>query len=189
MLDKPFFFFENGRCLHRDNAFQYFCIFSNTVSTKLRTPRSWSRPLPCWLLRHFTWTYVMVPTLSSLAEVFINRDENDLHWNATSDVINDDQVGIMTTFSFQKQKLHCSVRNLSTIQLNRKSRQNFIYPNSIFSVRGLFWYHWNENVVILTLFSSLAALKVVKLTTSRATSDVNFAKMKTFSFQCFTRRE
>ena len=33
-------------------------------------------------------------------------------------------------------------------------------------------------------FSSLAALKVVKLTTSSAASDENFIKMTTFSFQC-----
>ena len=44
--------------------------------------------------------------------------------------------------------------------------------------------HWNENVVILTKFSSLAALEVVILTTSSAASDDNFIKMKTFPFQC-----
>ena len=32
--------------------------------------------------------------------------------------------------------------------------------------------------------SSLAAPKVVKMTTSRAVSDENFVKMTTFSFQC-----
>ena len=32
--------------------------------------------------------------------------------------------------------------------------------------------------------SSLAALKVVKMTTSSAASDENFVKMTTFSFQC-----
>ena len=32
-------------------------------------------------------------------------------------------------------------------------------------------------------FSSLAALKVVKMTTSSAASDENFVKMTTFSFQ------
>ena len=46
--------------------------------------------------------------------------------------------------------------------------------------------HWNENVVILTKFSSLAALEVVILTTSSAASDENFIKMKTFPFQCIT---
>ena len=44
--------------------------------------------------------------------------------------------------------------------------------------------HWNENAVILTKFSSLAALKVVILTTFSAASDENFIKMKTFPFQC-----
>ena len=44
--------------------------------------------------------------------------------------------------------------------------------------------HWNENVVILTKFESLAALEVVILTTSSAASDENFIKMKTFPFQC-----
>ena len=43
--------------------------------------------------------------------------------------------------------------------------------------------HWNENVVILTKFSSLAALEVVILTTFSAASDENFIKMKTFPFQ------
>ena len=44
--------------------------------------------------------------------------------------------------------------------------------------------HWNGNVFILMKFSSLAALKVVKMTTSSAASDENFVKMTTFSFQC-----
>ena len=43
--------------------------------------------------------------------------------------------------------------------------------------------HWNENVIILTKFPSLAALEVVILTTSSAASDENFIKMKTFPFQ------
>ena len=43
--------------------------------------------------------------------------------------------------------------------------------------------HWNGNVFILMKFSSLAALKVVKMTTSSAASDENFIKMTTFSFQ------
>ena len=44
-------------------------------------------------------------------------------------------------------------------------------------------HHWNKNVVILTKFSSLAALEVVILTTSSAASDEHFIKMKTFPFQ------
>ena len=43
---------------------------------------------------------------------------------------------------------------------------------------------WSENVVILTKFSSLAAQKVVKMTTCSAANDENFVKMATFSFQC-----
>ena len=43
--------------------------------------------------------------------------------------------------------------------------------------------HWKENVVILMKFSSLAALEVVKMTTSSAASDENFVKIMTFSFQ------
>ena len=44
--------------------------------------------------------------------------------------------------------------------------------------------HWKKNVIILTKFSSLAAPKVVILTTFGAASDEDFIKMKTFSFQC-----
>ena len=53
--------------------------------------------------------------------------------------------------------------------------------NAIF--RSVFVRHWNGNVFILMKFSSLAALKVVKMTTSSAASDENFIKMTTFSFQ------
>ena len=49
-------------------------------------------------------------------------------------------------------------------------------------------FHQNDdifgNVIILTKFSSLAALKVVILTTFGAASDENFIKMMTFSLQC-----
>ena len=48
--------------------------------------------------------------------------------------------------------------------------------------------HWNGNVFILMKFSSLAALKVVKMTTSSAASDEHFVKMTTFSFQWIRRR-
>ena len=43
--------------------------------------------------------------------------------------------------------------------------------------------HWNENVFILMKSSSLAAPKVVKMTTFGAATDENFIKMTTFSFQ------
>ena len=49
--------------------------------------------------------------------------------------------------------------------------------------------HWNRNV-ILTKFSSLAALEVVILTTSSAVSDENFIKMMTFPFQwCWCQQQ
>ena len=47
-------------------------------------------------------------------------------------------------------------------------------------------HHWNENVVILTKFSSLVAVEVVILTTSSAASDESFVKMTTFSFQWYS---
>ena len=51
-------------------------------------------------------------------------------------------------------------------------------------IRSVRYYnHWNENVVILTKFSSLAAPKVVILTTFGTASDEDFVKMKTFPFQ------
>ena len=46
--------------------------------------------------------------------------------------------------------------------------------------------HWNANVIILMKLSSLAALEVVKMTTSSAASDENFIKIITFSFQWYT---
>ena len=46
--------------------------------------------------------------------------------------------------------------------------------------------HWNENVFILMKSSSLAAPKVVKMTTFGAASDETFIKMMTFSFQCIS---
>ena len=44
--------------------------------------------------------------------------------------------------------------------------------------------YWNRNAIILTEFSSLVALEVVKMTTSSAASDENFIKM-TFPLQCY----
>ena len=46
--------------------------------------------------------------------------------------------------------------------------------------------HWNQKVVILATFSSLAALEVVIRTTSGATSDEKVVSMTTFCFQCLT---
>ena len=44
--------------------------------------------------------------------------------------------------------------------------------------------HWNKSVVILTRFSSLAALEVVILTTSGAAGDEHFVEVGTLPFQC-----
>ena len=52
-----------------------------------------------------------------------------------------------------------------------------------FPLQDLHGHHWNENIVNLTKFSLLAALEVVKMTTSSAASDENVAKMTTFQFQ------
>ena len=52
--------------------------------------------------------------------------------------------------------------------------------------RSLLILNWNGNNVILIKFLSLAALKVVTLTTSTACRDENFIKMMTFLFQCRT---
>ena len=44
---------------------------------------------------------------------------------------------------------------------------------------------WNKNVVVVTKFSSVAALEAVILTTPTSTfSNENFIKMTTFAFQC-----
>ena len=43
--------------------------------------------------------------------------------------------------------------------------------------------HWKGDDFILVKFSSLAALEVVRMTTSSATSGENFIKIKTFPFQ------
>ena len=67
-----------------------------------------------------------------------------------------------------------------------------LYPNKEhrgYLLSPIIWFlfhqiRWNENVVILTKFSSLAALEVVILTTYSAASDENFMKMKTFPLQC-----
>ena len=48
--------------------------------------------------------------------------------------------------------------------------------------------HWKANVIILTKFFSLAALEVVKMTTSSAASDEIFVKM-TFLCQCMAESE
>ena len=47
---------------------------------------------------------------------------------------------------------------------------------------GVSEIHWNGDVVILMKFSSLAALEVVKMTTSSAAKDENFIKLWHFRF-------
>ena len=64
-----------------------------------------------------------------------------------------------------------------------------LWINSNFSdnmqKHGYLWcfYHWNQKVVILTTFLSLAAPEVVILTSSGATSDEKVVNMTTFCFQ------
>ena len=53
----------------------------------------------------------------------------------------------------------------------------------VIEVENTVLHHWNENVFILMKSSSLAAPKVVKMTTFGAASDETFIKMMTFSFQ------
>ena len=48
---------------------------------------------------------------------------------------------------------------------------------------SLYCYHSNRNVILIK-FSSLPALKVVKMTTFSAASDENFIKMMTFPSHC-----
>ena len=67
--------------------------------------------------------------------------------------------------------------NIERLRLCAFGRGQWIELTHIDSV------HWNGNVFILMKFSSLAALKVVKMTTSSAASDENFVKMTTFPFQ------
>ena len=43
--------------------------------------------------------------------------------------------------------------------------------------------HWNENIVIWTIFSLWAPPEVVKMTTSSAASEQNFIQMLSFLFQ------
>ena len=62
------------------------------------------------------------------------------------------------------------------------------WPRSSFVQEMICLKHWNGNVVILTKFSSLAALKVVILTTFGAASDENFIKMMTFPFLWIRRQ-
>ena len=70
------------------------------------------------------------------------------------------------------------------LQITRKLLMGCRCSHQFLNIVSLFAVlHWNKNV-ILTKFSSLAALEVVILTTSSATSDENFIKMKIFPFQC-----
>ena len=84
---------------------------------------------------------------------------------------------------------------IESIKISKHIRRKYWWKRVTSKRRhfGLFWctdveyqlyeLHWNGNVFILMKFSSLAALEVVKMTTSSAASDQNFVKMTTFSFQ------
>ena len=67
--------------------------------------------------------------------------------------------------------------------------KQFCFVNPLLCLSHWSQIHWNENVVILMKSSSLAALKVVILTTIGAASDEDFIKMTTFSFQCYLDRK
>ena len=75
--------------------------------------------------------------------------------------------------------------------LLREMTCDFLYialfpePALILSL-NLHLHHWGGSVFILMRFSSLAALEVVKMTTSGAASDWNFVEVMTFSFQWWT---
>ena len=62
------------------------------------------------------------------------------------------------------------------------ARPQWVKPDQPDITAGAHW-HRNGNVFILMKLSSLAALEVVKVTTSSAASDENFVKMTTFLFQ------
>ena len=59
----------------------------------------------------------------------------------------------------------------------------FMWSFRAYLLRQSYDTHWSRNVVILTKFSSLAAAKVVILTTFGAASDENLVKVATCSFQ------
>ena len=65
----------------------------------------------------------------------------------------------------------------------KKTRIGLVCMDLLYIILTYHTQHWNGNVFILMKFSSLAALKVVKMTTSSAANDENFIKMTTFSFQ------
>ena len=76
---------------------------------------------------------------------------------------------------------YCDTEYFKSIYNNYMEMQVIFVINFIRVDKAI---HWNGNVLILMKFSSLAALKVVKMTTYSAASDENFVKMTTFSFQC-----
>ena len=82
-------------------------------------------------------------------------------------------------YHFHSRKCHWKCRLLKWRPFCPGGDEWSIYHMLIFSVLS----HWNENVFILMKSSSLAAPKVVKMTTFGAASDETFIKMMTFSFQ------
>ena len=84
----------------------------------------------------------------------------------------------------------CAVKQPWKIWVNKsyESAKNWLYNCNkmitIYIVYGIYYTsckHWNGNVILMK-FPSLAALKVVKVTTFSAASDENFIKI-TFPFQ------
>ena len=88
----------------------------------------------------------------------------------------------------QIMNIHVSIIDIHirarTLDAARPSDGPFVLYDWSSLFRHRWQVHWNTNVFILMIFSSLAALEVVKLTTSSAAIDENFIKMTTFSFQC-----
>ena len=77
----------------------------------------------------------------------------------------------VTTTKYKKQTVH--PRNYTHV-----SRVLLFVADGYVSV------HRNENVVVLTKFTTLAALEVVILTTSSAANVLNFVKLTPFPRQC-----
>ena len=104
------------------------------------------------------------------------------HWNLGPDSYHGASKASLVLYSLRRHRLFRM--GIPIINLRRSAdRLRFIMRITL-PVRWLL-YHWNENVVILTKFQSLAALEVVILTTSSAANDENLIKMKTFPFQWY----
>ena len=88
------------------------------------------------------------------------------------------------------EKLSWTLQGLSSWPSDRgnipsSQSSSTLVPRHRYCAKKLIQYHWNGNVVILMKFSSMAALKVVILTTFSAANDEDFVKMTTFSCQWY----